>query len=259
VSYRYNDLHLFTTCLDLLKNGGRCVFIESLENKLVTLMHNHHDVVMCVTHLKNDEKHLLLVAVLKQKPRLFKEVIECSPNIIQDLNIDQINLLRKALNQVLSESDEGKHPICDTMLCAELAYNCLLKLAELSPINNDDHYIQKETKGSEKIFVSTGHQFDIHKLIQYHNMRIPLPSENGEKKLLNPITLKPFSLKDTQHIHTIAKKSHIKLKDFSTVDHVSSATQIQSGFWKRKCSADQQHSQEPPSPQHKKNIKTDRF
>lgn len=88
-------------------------------------------------------------------------------------------------------------------------YQVLISLTKLRPVNTED-YITQEAIPIERavVFVSTGQQFDLDLLIDYHEARgykwDPLRETDTCKWLLNPATNLPFSQRDTRHIQEAA-------------------------------------------------------
>ncbi len=107
-----------------------------------------------------------------------------------------VSSLRKRLQAFLSRKDIKRH----NLSLSDAVYDSLLALAELEPensINADD---------ARKVYVSTGHQFDIYKLVNFHNAR-PFDSKFGDsstKALINPLTNEKFSPEDVAHIQAVA-------------------------------------------------------
>lgn len=106
---------------------------------------------------------------------------------------------------------------------ADVAYDTLLILAEFYPLNTEEPITQldmEDIKPDDRIFVSTGHQFSLTQLIQWHNQR---PYRTGEarasKSLLNPFTNSPFSARDLAHISAMANKMRIAINDQPTNNH----------------------------------------
>lgn len=85
----------------------------------------------------------------------------------------------------------------------DAAYNTLLALAELKPINDADPISWAEITPKNKIFTSTGHQFDIITLIAFNNQRVSL---EVNKSILNIMTNQPFSPRDTAHIQDVIQQ-----------------------------------------------------
>lgn len=88
-----------------------------------------------------------------------------------------------------------------------LIFYTLLVLAQLYPINDEDSFTLEAIDPIDRVCVSTGHQFNLSTLIQYHNTRDyrgSLLSELANSKfLLNPITNSPLDLRDV--INVLAK------------------------------------------------------
>lgn len=136
-------------------------------------------------------------------------------NAIQDPSDNQdgiIESLRRSLNELVVANNGLSDP----------AYCALLALAEFKPLNTEDPIDLKTINEQDKVYTSTGHQFNINMLIQYHNQRTYRDSILGEtqndKWLLNPITNQPFSLRDVAYIQAVAMKKdipfpHVKIRN----------------------------------------------
>tara|TARA_R110000868_G_scaffold163565_2_gene395822 strand:+ start:397 stop:1560 length:1164 start_codon:yes stop_codon:yes gene_type:complete len=89
-------------------------------------------------------------------------------------------------------------------------YDALLALAELAPLNTEDPVSMQCIPKNKAVFISTGHQFNIDILIDYHNARTSRQELREErdnyKRLLNPLTNAPFSYQDSAHIQNVAKQ-----------------------------------------------------
>lgn len=87
---------------------------------------------------------------------------------------------------------------------AQIAHMGLLALAEIKPINDVDPITQDVIAASDKVVASTGHQFSLTNLVEYHNNRdyrgSQLQEQHNSKWLLNPITNTKFDPMDVEHI-----------------------------------------------------------
>lgn len=153
-----------------------------------------------------------------------------------------ILLLREQLNQLLIKARTQHYFSC----VAVLAHEILLKLAEFKPLNENCFFLSNVIPYDNKVFTSLGYQFDIHRLIDFHNNRKPREEEviwelenlstyhhlnrlrtfffeDGgddfnpfpmiQKRLLNPLTKTPFSLEDAMHILHVAQSKKCAICD----------------------------------------------
>lgn len=154
-------------------------------------------------------------------------VIESLLKLELDMNSDEkeashkeeIELLRVLLLEILhSDNFVANNKI------SEAVYDTLLTLAQLSPLNTDDLFTYEEITEADRIFISTGHQFSLKTLIEYHNQR-DFRTDLGEtlwsKYLLNPYLNLKFDKRDIQQITMLAAIKGIEinnLKPLSPVD-----------------------------------------
>ena len=103
----------------------------------------------------------------------------------------------------------------------DAAYNTLLALAELKPLNDTDPITWTEITPKNKIFTSTGHQFDIITLISFNNQRVLKPLEVN-RPILNIMTNKPFSPRDTAHIQDVIQQRVNRLGNVSSLQEIQS-------------------------------------
>jgi hypothetical protein len=132
--------------------------------------------------------------------------------------------LRNQLNTVLADNNSASvNNNNNNLSFADVVYNISLGLAAFRSINDNDPVTQCEISKDNCVFVSTGHQFDIRALIQYHNGRgyrgSALNESPSSKWLLNPFTNKPFSLRDVIHIQAVAEQKGIKIQDLKTEEN----------------------------------------
>lgn len=116
-----------------------------------------------------------------------------------------VPVIREALTHVLSIArEEDKQKI----------HQCLLKLAASWSINANDVATLSPIPPESRVVISTGHQFDIKSLAQWHNSRSLMCSLHEEfKRLINPFTNQPMSALDAQHVLSVAGKLEITFKD----------------------------------------------
>ena len=86
-------------------------------------------------------------------------------------NLDSaLSYLRGKLRMILA--DQANDNIkSNTVSLSDAAYAAALALAGSYPINKDDPCTQERIEDENKIFTSSGHQFDLVSLIQYHHAR----------------------------------------------------------------------------------------
>jgi len=127
--------------------------------------------------------------------------------------------LRSKLSKILSD-DTTESVKKDSLSLADAAYNALLALAELKPINEEDPILLTEIAPGDRVVVSTGHQFDIKSLIKYHDTRdyrgSTLHETSVSKWLINPITNAMFSARDVAHIQSTAATKGILIQNLKT-------------------------------------------
>lgn len=120
--------------------------------------------------------------------------------------------LRRKLQLILNNRFEDQDVLTDV-------HEVLMMLAELWPLNDrDPASLQKACKWTqaERVVVSTGHQFQLSTLIDYHHARSVRRDEDlsvRNKCFLNPITNQSLHHLDVQHIQRIASDSGLTIKD----------------------------------------------
>ncbi|WP_133137506.1 hypothetical protein [Legionella rowbothamii] len=124
------------------------------------------------------------------------------------------DLIAKLRRKLLPLTTEDNYSSSKQNL-VDLAYDTLLILAELYPLNSVEPITlldMKDIDPSDRIFVSTGHQFSLSQLIEWHNQRACRTGETDtSKSLLNPLTNNKFSPKDLTHVSALAdKKSTVR-------------------------------------------------
>jgi len=137
----------------------------------------------------------------------------CVLTFSSEADDEDIQILRTSLKAILSK-DENEKIKSDDVSLSDAAYNALLALAEYSPINDKDPILQDQIDPDSRVFVSSGYQFDIKKLIEYHQsreFRAVLRETEDKKWLLNPFTNDKFSLRDAEHILRVAKQKDITI------------------------------------------------
>ena len=157
----------------------------------------------------DDCKNISSIINLCNQPLLNKEVV--------------INSLRRNLNEIISNMRNADIFFADCVANVSImdaAYSALLTIAELCPLNSEDVIALTDTIDPKNlVVVSTGHQFDIKSLINYHNQgsyKSSLGETEGNKSLVNPITNQLFSKKDADHIIFVARQKGIAILDIRT-------------------------------------------
>ncbi|KTD21309.1 hypothetical protein [Legionella londiniensis] len=150
-----------------------------------------------------------IIAILSE----LNKINQLDPGTIQEEIIEN---LRARFNKLLSQNNlkQGHSSLSD------VAFEALIDLAKFKPINKNDPISCDEIEEEDKIFVSTGHQFSLKNLIEYHNTRAyrgnPLGERYDSKWLLNPLTNDKFHPKDAVHIKTLADKKGIAIEHLRT-------------------------------------------
>ena len=119
-----------------------------------------------------------------------------------------IELLRNAIKKILL-LDKKDQAMKEGNSLSDGAYDTLLALAEFKPLNEKDPISLETIDESSKIYTSSGHQYDINSLINYHQTRLlrySLKEHANKKILLDPSTNLPFSERDGQHIQAVANQ-----------------------------------------------------
>lgn len=128
---------------------------------------------------------------------------------------EKIRVMRVELSRILSQYENDKSDIV-TENDLNQAYEDVLFLTEFKPINEEDPILLCEIEEDHKIVLSTGHQFDIYALIQYHNSRsyqgLTLGEQHEQRWLINPLTNQKFSLRDAHRIQAMAKNKNIEIQ-----------------------------------------------
>ena len=148
----------------------------------------------------------------------------------QPLNPDTISKaeferLRTELVTLLSEEDlHQERNQANNKALGDTIHKVLIGLTKLNPINSEDYLTLEEIPADKSVMVSTGHQFDIEKLISYHTVRdyrgADLRETPTSKCLLNPSTNTPFCQRDTQHIQDTAREKGMTIPYLKTNDPV---------------------------------------
>ena len=160
-------------------------------------------------------------------PTLAEAIAALTPFDADSYTAHSIPALKSAFEALTGESDEpavtAVRSTCTAIFAAEASaevikdgislkqavHKALLALAYFCPHNAEDPISLGAIEDEKKVAVSTGHQFDIENLVNYHNARpireaIGETNADGKKWLLNPITNQPFDQEDVRHIQTVA-------------------------------------------------------
>lgn len=121
---------------------------------------------------------------------------------ITTIGMEHIRILIQRLYPEFENNKEISHAL----------HTSLIAIAGVSPINELDPITSSPIRKKNQIVISTGHQFDLEKLIEFHNTR-PLRTEEREKQLINPITNLPVSRLDADHIRNESKKKSLNIGD----------------------------------------------
>ena len=165
---------------------------------------------MLLTELISQFKKLT-VDKSREKPILdvITKLEECA--VLNEIKTSDLEEPRKLLNQLTNKTPTKANEILNN-----LVFNTLLALAQLAPLNDEDPINLEEINANDAVFISTGYQFSLTNLINWHKHR-PLRDDEEEKVLLDPTTNIAFAKKDMEHIWTIAKQRKIVLDDKASV------------------------------------------
>lgn len=123
-----------------------------------------------------------------------------------------VEALRNKLKILLVKEEARK----EGFSLADAAYNLLLALAELKPLNDTDPATMEAIPEDKRVFIADGQQFSIETIVKFHHAR-PYRSDLGEeakqKRLLNPRTSLPFEARDVAHIMTVAAKKGLIIRN----------------------------------------------
>lgn len=147
-------------------------------------------------------------------------------HFVEKFRSDIIESLRNQLNDVLLDEDKTTKAGPSNLILpsfnpdknlSKAVHNVMLVLAKMKPINKEDPITQEIIPEFSAVFVSTGHQFDLAMLIQYHNTRYyrgkTLKETDKSKWLINPITNLKFHPLDVAHICAVARGNGIIIQD----------------------------------------------
>lgn len=154
------------------------------------------------------DKQKNIPAIIESLDRLLEPSEEGKEKVIE--------LLRKDLLQIVSNL-ESKSITAENLSLKDAAYNMLLALAEAYPINDVDQITLDPIAAENRIVISTGWQYDLPKLLYFHNNRAPRNTRTfsdygSEGKLIcDPLTNVAFSAEDMAHIRTVAVARNIPI------------------------------------------------
>lgn len=154
---------------------------------------------------------LNLIEELPERSALLADLNPLFQNPLQKSE-EHLFSLRRQLQCLISDnenslSDQDKKN-------AKIAYEALLNLAECYPINDTDYITLENIPDDKKVFTSTGKQFHLETLAQFHNERLPHREAHEDfqnKWIIDPSTNLPFSKLDSEHITRIAQEKNISL------------------------------------------------
>ncbi len=176
-------------------------------------------------------KNIPEVLIVLESFRDFKTILS-QLGISKKIDDETVNSLRSTINNILLD-DNNSLITANEIYLPDACHRALLALAEFRPINPEDPISFDKINSKKKVFVSTGHQFDIYTLINYHNDRPCRGDLNEEqynyKQLINPLTNKKFSYMDSTHIRNVAKQKNIEVRslvDESCISVINLAERI---------------------------------
>lgn len=143
----------------------------------------------------------------------------------ENFNAD-IEFLRREFDNIVNDANITNIEL-ENLSLTDTAYRALLALADHYPTNDIDPMTLEEFDEEDRVNISTGQQFNIITLIDYHNARAyrgtGYPGEkyqndffretDKQKFLCNPLTNLPFSILDEQHIIEVAQQKNITIPD----------------------------------------------
>ena len=125
------------------------------------------------------------------------------------------NLINETIRELQNYLIAPIYAIKNGQLFHDAVWLCLVGLAEIRPLNEDDPITQETIQAIDAVFVSTGQQFNLRTLIEFHNKRgirrNQFFDEQQGKSLLNPLTNQPFSVRDARHIINLAKEKNLRV------------------------------------------------
>lgn len=128
-----------------------------------------------------------------------------------------VERLRTQLTPLLAKKDIKK----DGISLADVAFETLLALARYRPVNTDDPISLEPISFEDSVVISTGQQFSLTTLIQYHITRAARRGETAEsKRLLNPLTNTRFETADEEHIIAVATERGIDIPNLRAAESI---------------------------------------
>lgn len=148
------------------------------------------------------------------------EAIECltKQSDPEKINHHLIELTRKKLNKILL-SEQFKTTSKKGLLLKDVVYDALIALAKIFPNNDEDPISLESIDEPYKIFISTGHQFDIRSLVLYYHTK-------PNRAFYNPFTNLPLSEQDKKHVLLFATQAVTRI---GTNPLISSQMPIEEG------------------------------
>lgn len=114
-----------------------------------------------------------------------------------NITTDRLNSLRISLLDRLNQEDKQ-----ELTAVGNVIFQALIQLAVLSPLNDVDYITHEPIKeNDDRVFTSSGHQFDIRQLLAFRTQRTAF---------INPATNLSFSVRDQQHIQQVAQEKKIQ-------------------------------------------------
>ncbi|KTD24013.1 hypothetical protein [Legionella maceachernii] len=155
------------------------------------------------------------------------ELVKILETLSKETPIAVIESLRSDLKKHLTEEMRIK----DNVSLADAAMGCLLALAKLKPINEEDPILQEKIKKKNRLFTAADYQFSLPALLEFHNKRLCRAGETPtSKKLINPSTNLPFDKWDIKHIVNTAKAKGIQIDNLDTEEPIAI---IRTPSWRR--------------------------
>jgi hypothetical protein len=114
--------------------------------------------------------------------------------------------IRETLHNILSEKPVVHTIVNNYEILGNAILHSLIALAATLPLNERDPHLQKAIQEDRRVVVSTGYQFDLQSLIDWHNTREWTEEEKADrvKELRNPITDEVLPDHDFLYIRVVA-------------------------------------------------------
>lgn len=217
---------------------------RNIFNKISLLSRLHEDAIYSLSQLVSAPSHndtqfendLELLHKVIQENNLYdsngeiKKVVEDLKGLLrgflpssekeQDLVLSQqeSHSIQKKIHDIVCKLRKSLQQIVFNEKSYTDLFKSLIFLAKLSPINDTSCISLSEIAHSDKIHASTGHQFSITELIDFHNERHYLETDikhNGRKKLTNINANVPFTNADTIYIIAAAQRLGLQINPVS--------------------------------------------